>query len=218
MNYAALRVVMYHYEDIPRIHGGPRGFLLAYLLRHPNPLSIVAAIQTAIRAEIRERSGKRSTAGLELGLESFTSLSGKIMQRIEGSMKGATGDIAEKLPRITAVLDPRSPLHPDLPRCLSDMAPLRIAFTDRDAEFMSQPMVEGFAQMAWMGEEMLLERGQEDNHTLSLLNPDFLFVVCFNLGLACPATKTMNFTSKIWHLCVFSNQASTNPLCCRVEF
>ena len=210
MDYAGLRAVIYHFEDIHHVYGGPRGFLLGYMLRHPNPLSICSAIQTAIRAEIRERSGKRSTSSLEDTLECFTRLNGKIMRTIELNMKGVTGDISERLPRISAVLDPREPLNPEHPRSLSDMSPMRIAFADQDAEFMSAPMVESFSQMAWMGEELLLERGQEDNHTLSFLNPDFLYVVCFNLGLVCPATTSMNFTSKLWHTCVLTNQSFFN--------
>lgn len=221
MNYAALRVLMHNFEDIPKIYGGPRGLLLGYLLRHPNPLSIVSAFLTALRAEIRERQGKRTTAELEGVQGCFTLLGQKIMRKIVANMKGATSDISERLPCVTAVLDPNAPAlsrekdgseHQASTNVatISEMAPLRIAFADRDAEFMSEPMVEEFSQLAWMGEELLLERGQEDNHTLSFLNPDFLYVVVLNLGLSCPANRAMNFTSKFWHLSVFSGQSFFN--------
>ncbi len=65
---------MHYWDDVPASYGAAEGLLLQYLTRHPMPLSIVSAILTAIRSEIRERYKVKSTAQLEKGLEKFSRL------------------------------------------------------------------------------------------------------------------------------------------------
>ena len=50
LSYAALRLIVHYWEDVPASSGAAEGLLIHYLMDHANPLSIVSAILKAIRS------------------------------------------------------------------------------------------------------------------------------------------------------------------------
>ena len=133
LSYAALRLIVHYWEDVPASSGAAEGLLIHYLMDHANPLSIVSAILKAIRSvlliyyeshayatgslkdytlpsfrsEIQDRQKKKPTSHLEAGLERFGNLQLAILDRIQELMRGSGDNQGEKLLRLLAVLDPK---------------------------------------------------------------------------------------------------------------
>ena len=173
LSYKALRLIVHYWEDVPNSVGAAEGLLIRHMMEQPRPLSVVSAILMAIRSEIQERLKKKSTSHLEEGLSRFGLLQAALLNHLQELMRGSGGNQGDKLLRLAAIIDPK-PWEQEAgeQRCggpgggderpraltLSDFRPLRVAFSDSDAAFMSTPLVETFTRLAWRGQEFVLVR------------------------------------------------------------
>ena len=183
LSYKALRLIVHYWEDVPNSVGAAEGLLIRHMMEQPRPLSIVSAVLMAIRSEIKERQKKKSTSHLEEGLSRFGLLQAALLNHLQELMRGSGGNQGDKLLRLAAIIDPKpweqgageqgsSSATPSKQHyggssggddhlralTLSDFRPLRVAFSDSDATFMSTPLVETFTRLAWLGQEFVLVR------------------------------------------------------------
>ncbi len=159
LSFKAITFLVHNFEDVHAKFGGCEGLLLKYLINHPSPLSIVAAVVRVIRLEIQARGKTKPTSLLKEALTRFQQLQHELLLRSQSFVVGFEANQGIKLMRLQALLDFKLEPIPKTegggvttrpePGTVSDFRPLRVAFADRDADFMISPIVESFTRLRW---------------------------------------------------------------------
>ncbi|GAX72805.1 hypothetical protein CEUSTIGMA_g260.t1 [Chlamydomonas eustigma] len=219
MSFKALTFLIHYFEDVSGKLGRCEGLLLKYITENPSPLSAVAAIIRVSRLEVITRGKSKPTLQLLAFIKQFENLQRLLLLRAQSFVQGFEGKQGQKLMRLQALLDFKLVSSPEIKRpepvTISDFRPLRVAFADRDAEFMISPIVESFTRLRWTGAELLFETSKTGSQAVSSLNSDLIRVVLSNLGFCNPQFITLGWMAQIWHIHTFSSQAYFNSPRCR---
>jgi hypothetical protein len=218
LSYRALVYILSHFEECPPSYGGAVGVLSQYIAHHGikedgRPLSIVSAIMSALREEKRSRIERRKPwATIDMAVDKFEALQLELLAKLQVKLRFVSK--GHQLEWLKATLDPEAGSdqqdgHQSSGNLLiSDFKPLQVAFRDSDLSFFAHPAVQGFVGLWWQGSEFLCETQHNGSHSLSFVDPNFLFQVLCKMGFYSRDSEGwFSNASKLWHLQCFASSS-----------
>ncbi|GIL42496.1 hypothetical protein Vafri_457, partial [Volvox africanus] len=171
-------------------------FLVKYVLQRRNPLSATAAILRAIDDEMALYEENRRI--MRLASTRFHSFHLAILKRL--NKYADVGNIR----LVEHILQPA-----DMPNTVNEVSPLQVAFESRDLKFMTEPLIELYVKVQWLGGELLALTRHEDPRALGTTNPLLAYSVLKRMGFAGKGTmdSLAMAASRLWHLYTFTSTA-----------
>ncbi|GLC35277.1 hypothetical protein PLESTB_000581800 [Pleodorina starrii] len=174
-------------------------FLVKYVVRRRNPLSVTAAILRAIDDEIATHEENRRI--MRLASARFHSLHLAMLKRLNRYAEMRSIRFVER------ILQPA-----ELPNSVNEVSPLQIAFESRDLKFMTETLIELYVKVQWLGRELLALTAHEDPRAVGATNPLLAYAVLKSMGFAGKGTMDplAMAASRLWHMYVFTSNAFFN--------
>ncbi|GFR45338.1 hypothetical protein Agub_g6706 [Astrephomene gubernaculifera] len=174
-------------------------FLVKYVVRRRNPLSVTAAILTAVKEEMQKHEENRRV--MRLAQARFHSLHLALLRKLN---RFADPRSIRQVERI---------LQPSLvPNTVNELSPLQVAFDSQDLKFMTETVIEVYVKVQWAGGELLALTANEDERATGATNPLLAYAVLRSLGFAGKGTfdPLVKAASRLWHLYAFTSTAFFN--------